>query len=174
MSKSIQYISPPSLYGTIALYAGIGAICGIALFIANATNMGRLALWLTLGSMVALSGIVAWRDPRIGTSLIGSLISCFLWFLPLFSLNVFTYSIQGSGDIDFKGLLLILFIIWFVAIFIQCFSISCITLIIYQFRRVAIPNKDACINCGYLLYGLPEPRCPECGWSRPAKPTTDQ
>jgi hypothetical protein len=24
-------------------------------------------------------------------------------------------------------------------------------------------RADCCQNCGYLLYGLPEPRCPECG-----------
>jgi hypothetical protein len=25
------------------------------------------------------------------------------------------------------------------------------------------PRPARCGNCGYLLYGLPEPRCPECG-----------
>lgn len=24
-------------------------------------------------------------------------------------------------------------------------------------------QPDACVHCGYLLYGLTEPRCPECG-----------
>ncbi|RJP36293.1 MAG: hypothetical protein C4547_07575 [Phycisphaerales bacterium] len=31
---------------------------------------------------------------------------------------------------------------------------------------IAVPEKfpvDACRKCGYLLRGLPEPRCPECG-----------
>lgn len=36
--------------------------------------------------------------------------------------------------------------------------------------RQAPPGVEpwTCIGCGYLLYGLPEPRCPECG--RPFDP----
>jgi hypothetical protein len=29
--------------------------------------------------------------------------------------------------------------------------------------EVAKRSAGRCGNCGYLLYGLPEPRCPECG-----------
>lgn len=31
-----------------------------------------------------------------------------------------------------------------------------------QFRRPT-PDVPRCIGCGYILVGLPEPRCPECG-----------
>lgn len=29
--------------------------------------------------------------------------------------------------------------------------------------EVGQPNPTHCENCGYNLWGLPEPRCPECG-----------
>jgi hypothetical protein len=34
--------------------------------------------------------------------------------------------------------------------------------------RVHVPGT--CVQCGYILYGLPEPRCPECG--KPFDPAT--
>ena len=33
---------------------------------------------------------------------------------------------------------------------------------------VDVPDSAQCRECGYLLRGLPEPRCPECG--RPFDP----
>jgi len=30
-------------------------------------------------------------------------------------------------------------------------------------RECGPPNPTHCANCGYNLWGLPEPRCPECG-----------
>lgn len=36
--------------------------------------------------------------------------------------------------------------------------------LLHQFRRVLRAVSDGrCVECGYLLTGLPEPRCPECG-----------
>lgn len=35
--------------------------------------------------------------------------------------------------------------------------------LIYGIRNNARHPENACATCGYSLYGLPEPRCPECG-----------
>jgi hypothetical protein len=36
-------------------------------------------------------------------------------------------------------------------------------ILIYRTTRAAEPDPNRCIVCDYLLYGLTEPRCPECG-----------
>jgi hypothetical protein len=30
-------------------------------------------------------------------------------------------------------------------------------------KMLARSTGDRCVGCGYLLLGLPQPRCPECG-----------
>jgi predicted amidophosphoribosyltransferase len=35
--------------------------------------------------------------------------------------------------------------------------------ILLLFLRPTHPRRGHCPRCGYLLRGLPEPRCPECG-----------
>ncbi len=38
---------------------------------------------------------------------------------------------------------------------------------------MAEPDHKRCLGCGYILDGLPEPRCPECGRGfDPARPET--
>lgn len=40
--------------------------------------------------------------------------------------------------------------------------------LLYRFRhQIRCILKSMCIQCGYLLYGLPNPRCPECGTDIP-------
>ena len=44
------------------------------------------------------------------------------------------------------------------------FSVVLIVLWLYHRRRwIALRLQCRCSSCGYPLYGLPEPRCPECG-----------
>ena len=35
--------------------------------------------------------------------------------------------------------------------------------LVRRWRCVGLPPPDRCYQCGYMLRGLPEPRCPECG-----------
>lgn len=45
-------------------------------------------------------------------------------------------------------------------------GVACCFVAAVRHRRLdALAERDAhrCRKCGYLLYGLPEPRCPECG-----------
>ncbi|MBN2448583.1 MAG: hypothetical protein JXO22_17790 [Phycisphaerae bacterium] len=43
---------------------------------------------------------------------------------------------------------------------VVCRCIAATSFASEESRRVA---SNRCSECGYLLYGLPEPRCPECG-----------
>ncbi len=56
---------------------------------------------------------------------------------------------QAEGPLAFMGLV---------------FTVGSLPLVIAVTRRVPrYTNPWRCAGCGYLLYGLREPRCPECG-----------
>jgi len=45
---------------------------------------------------------------------------------------------------------------FFWSLFLLAFSL-------FHTRRLPLPDKGRCKHCGYILFGLPERRCPECG-----------
>jgi MFS family permease len=59
-----------------------------------------------------------------------------------------------------------------IPVIIVAFFISIVTALVgglmwsvtaVRYRGTRRRREPRCANCGYLLYGLPQPRCPECG-----------
>ncbi len=46
---------------------------------------------------------------------------------------------------------------------LACRGLATLTWKVLDERRKAREQIPKCLRCGYLLYGLPEDRCPECG-----------
>lgn len=60
---------------------------------------------------------------------------------------------------------------WFVLA--ACFALP-VAVLVHVARRRRASGEPQCSRCGYLLIGLPEPRCPECGtpFTPGAEPTS--
>ena len=43
------------------------------------------------------------------------------------------------------------------------FGLACLSAVISRRYRPIVRDPERCAKCGYLLFGLPEHRCPECG-----------
>lgn len=66
---------------------------------------------------------------------------------------------MGSGPNDLKLLLVS-------ALFVLAGGVGCRGIAVFRHARIGPDvqvDPERCRVCGYLLYGLPEPRCPECG-----------
>lgn len=73
--------------------------------------------------------------------------------------------VQSMNDWDYTPLFVRYFLAPLVLICLAV-GIPAIVLIIRGYKReqrIVRREKGECEQCGYLLYGLPEQRCPECG-----------
>jgi len=77
----------------------------------------------------------------------------------------------SNGQVNAKGggipfwAIVLLFIAWPATVLIRHIVRS-----IREVRREECRQRGECVQCGYNLQGLPEPRCPECGTPFEAKP----
>ena len=53
------------------------------------------------------------------------------------------------------------FVIWYGAVILPC---QLLTVVMYRLLgKERIDGETRCRRCGYILRGITEPRCPECG-----------
>ncbi len=78
-----------------------------------------------------------------------------IWAKPSwYSVSIFSYDARGTVH---SG---VLFPVWIAFLL----SVSVTMILFYgPLRRRRRRKHNQCIQCGYSLTGLPEPRCPECG-----------
>jgi uncharacterized paraquat-inducible protein A len=184
----MQYIVPPPRKVLFRRYAIAGIVTSIpvVLSLLLAVQYGDdgegfivfLALFCaSVIGMMFWSLVLIYQDPRYRNALIGAVISVVAWWLPWIASAIqapFEESETPASPAGVFGTaMLVLLILLGVALMIALGYVGLMTSIVRQIRR-EIPRDsdgiDACPACRYLLKGLDELRCPECGWSYDADP----
>lgn len=161
---------------TTRIYLILVALIVLVDTLVNVSRFGINNDWLLLLLMVGVPLLVfvhMWRSRQQGPrrwlylSFMGSLY-CFLWFNFLF----IGYLVNQNGRF---GLLLSwiasTLLLWAVIGEARCIARTSWPKTIWLLLISRLPDgrhKGHCQQCDYILFGLPEPRCPECG--RPFTP----
>ena len=159
----MKYISPRRKTITLLAYATGGIV--VALTAMAATYVGSRWLmsmfWLKwgpllyFGLLVVIPAVIAFCYPCPTVGFIGGLLAASTAVLT----GVVAVLIAGNERPGLPGLVGTAF---GSGAFFVCPAVI-MSKVVHRWRRVAGP--DRCYGCGYLLIGLTESRCPECGQS---------
>ena len=134
-------------------------VCYFILSTPEAGTWVSVAVFLT-----ALCVLLAWWYPhrRVGTAVA-------IFATIAYSLSAATMHGLVVGRWTVRALLLDLTSVMWVAVLGYVVVVRLTILFVKPVRRVGVAPGLRCHQCGYLLTGLLEPRCPECG--RPFDPS---
>ncbi|MGD8452749.1 MAG: hypothetical protein PVJ57_13095 [Phycisphaerae bacterium] len=150
----MRYVSPHWWPAALAAYA----LAGLALGAAHAgwpihTGIGESVVWNLYVLLPAASVTISLRYPRGWTTVVGTLGASMAWS-------------WAYAHFCPPGPFVAMFLVFLVPAgwVLQCIFCVLAMLIMEDSRKVGRPPEPhRCRGCGYLLIGLTEPRCPECG-----------
>lgn len=163
-TSRVRYVDPRNWRCVLLLAAaggaGVGLTDPVLRWAAESVRQSpETGTWVSVaGLLTALCVLLAWwyPDRRVGTA-------AAILAGVAFSLSAATMHGLVLGRWTFRTLLLDLASVMWVAVLGYVGLVWLTILLVGPMRRVGVAPGPRCDRCGYLLIGLTEARCPECG-----------